>query len=199
MKARNRETQRRIAYEAARILTDNRLDDQTYAIQKAADRLGVNNRRLMPNREEVDSALREQQRLFRGNEQQMAVHIKRTAALQAMKKLEQFNPLLVGAVHEGTADLNSRIRLHLYASTPEEVAFCLMSMHIPWHERDCPIKFNDGSRKILPSYRFVANDHYFELIILPDTGLNIRPLDPQDGRPIKGMTAMQLKKLLNQR
>lgn len=199
MKAKKRETQRRIAYEAARILTDSRSDDQTFAIHKAAARLGINNKRLMPNREEVDSALREQQRLFRGGEQQTVVKKMRNAALQAMEALPQFNPLLVGPVYEGTADLNSRIRLYLFAPTPEEVAFSLMALHIPWHERDCSIKFSDGSRKAIPSFRFIADSNYFELLILPDTGLNNRPIDPQDNRPIKGVTTQQLEKLINQR
>ncbi|MDJ0805593.1 MAG: hypothetical protein QNJ78_02050 [Gammaproteobacteria bacterium] len=197
MKAGKREIQRRIAYEAARILTDYRSDDLIFAINKAATKLGVHNRRLMPNHEEVDSALREQQRLFRGTEQQSAVKNMRNAALPAMKALKQYKPLLIGPVYEGTADLNSRIRLFLFAPTPEDVALSLLALHIPWHEKDCSIKFTDGSRKIMPSYHFTADGNYFELIVLPDTGFNKRPLDPQEHRPIKGLTVQQLEKLLS--
>jgi hypothetical protein len=199
MKSKNREIQRRIAYEAARIMTEGRFDDQAYAIHKAADRLGINNKRLMPNHEEVESALREQQRLFRGGEQQTVVTNMRSAALKAMTALKQFNPLLVGAAFAGTADKNSRIRLHLHATTPEEVVFSLMELRIPWHERDCSIKFSDGSRKMMPNYSLIADGNTFELIILPDTGLHNRPLDPQDNRPIKGMTIQQLERMLTQR
>jgi len=153
----------------------------------------------MPTRDEVDAALREQQRLFRGTEQQAVVEKMRSAALQAMQALQQFKPLLVGPVLEGTADKNSRIRLHLFASTPEEVALRLMEMHIPWHEKDCSIKFSDGNRKNMPSFRFTADSDYFELIVLPDSGLNNRPVDPRDNRPITGATIPRLEKLLDQR
>lgn len=197
MKAKKREIQRRIAYEAARILTDNRSDDHTYAIHKAAVRLGITNTRLIPNREEVELALKEQQRLFRGSEQQTAVKKLRSAALQAMKALIQFNPLLVGPVYEGIADTNSHIRLYLFATTPEEVVFSLMELHIPWDERDCSIKFGDGSRRNMPGFRFIADGNYFELVVLPNQGLYNRPVGPQDNRPIKGTTIQQLEKLLN--
>ena len=181
------------------MLTENRSDDQAYAIHKAAVRLGITNKRLMPNREEVESALKEQQCLFRGEEQQTAVKKLRGAALQAMKALIQFNPLLVGPVYEGIADTNSHIRLYLFAATPEEVVFSLMELHIPWHERDCSIKFGDGNRKNMPGFRFIADCNYFELVVLPNQGLYKRPVDPQDNRPIKGTTIQQLEKLLNQR
>ncbi len=199
MKDGKREIQRLIAYEAARILTDSRLDDQNYAVHKAAARLGINNKRLMPAREEIDAALREQQRLFRGIEQQTVVEKMRNAALQAMKAMKQFKPLLVGPVYEGTADNNSQIRLHLFATTPEEVAFSLMELHIPWHEKDYSIKFADGSRKNTPSFRFTADGDLFELLVLPDNTRNNQPVGPQDNRPIKGATIQRLEKLLNQR
>ncbi len=196
MKAKKREIQRRIAYEAARVLTENQSGDQIYAMHKAAVRLGISDKRLMPNREEVESALREQQRLFRGNDQQTTLKKMRIAALQAMKALMQFNPLLVGPVYEGTADTNSHIRLHLFASTPEEVVFSLMKLHIPWHERDCSLKFSDGRRKTMPSFRFIADSNYFELVVLPNQGPHKRPVDPQDNRPIKGSTTQQLEQLV---
>lgn len=196
MKAKKREIQRRIAYEAARILTDNRSGDQAYAIHKAAARLGINDNRLTPNREEVELALREQQRLFRGSDQQTAVKKLRIAALQAMKALSQFNPQLVGPVSEGTADTNSHIRLYLFATSPEEVVFSLMKLHIPWHERDSSIKFSDGSRKTMPNFRFIADSNYFELVVLSDQAPHKRPVDPQDNRPIKGTTIQQLEQLV---
>ncbi|MBL3619539.1 MAG: hypothetical protein JMN26_17715, partial [gamma proteobacterium endosymbiont of Lamellibrachia anaximandri] len=113
MKANNRESQRRIAYEAARILTELRSGDYNYACQKAADRLGLGNKRLMPNRDEIESALREQQRLFRGEDQATALQHLRSLAMGAMGALARFKPLLVGPVFDGTADQNSPIRLHL--------------------------------------------------------------------------------------
>jgi hypothetical protein len=199
MKATKREIQRRIAYETARILTEYQSSDQAFAIQKAASRLGINDKRLLPNREEVSLAIREQQRLFRGNEQAAALQNLRIAALEAMQSLIQFKPLLVGPVYEGTADSNSPVRLHMFAETPEEVIFALSDLHIPWHERDRSMRFSGGSRKNMPGFQFNANGVMFELVVLPEQGPFSKPLDPLDHHIIQGVNLKQLKALLNQR
>jgi hypothetical protein len=199
MKAKKRDIQRRIAYESARILTEYQSDDQIFAMQKAAGKLGITDKRLMPNREEVDLALREQQRLFRGNKQQNALMKLRHSALEAMQALNRFNPLLVGAVYEGTADSNSRVVLHLFCDTPEDLVFALSELHIPWHERERHIKFRDGSHKYMPSFQFTADDILYELIVFTSKGPSNRPTTPIDNRPIQGANIKQLKLLLNQR
>ena len=123
----------------------------------------------------------------------------RAAALQAMRALQQFNPLLVGPVHDGTADRNSRIRLHLFADTPEEVAFALADLRIPWEAWDKPMRFGDGSRLNVPGFRFTAEEIPFELLVLPVRGNHSRPVDPLDNQPLKGTNTGQLASLLGQR
>jgi len=199
MKATKREIQRRIAYETARILTEYQSSDQAFAIQKAASRLGVSDRRLLPTREEISLAIREQQRLFRGSDQESALEKLRTAALQAMQLLVRFRPILVGPVYEGTADSNSPVRLHLFADTPEEVIFALADLHIPWQERDRLIRFSGGVRKNMPGFQFNANGVMFELVVMPEQGPYNKPLDSLDHQPIQGATIKHLKKLMNQR
>ncbi|MGD8588016.1 MAG: hypothetical protein PVG22_04210 [Chromatiales bacterium] len=199
MKAAKREIQQRIAYETARILTEYQISDQVFAMQKAASRLGINDKRLLPNREEISLAIRQQQRLFRGNEQESALVKLRNAALQAMQFLVRFKPLLVGPVFEGTADINSPVRLHLFADTPEEVIFTLSDLHIPWQERDRIMRFSGGNRKNMPGFQFNANGVMFELVILPKQGPFSKPLDPLDHHPTQGITSKQLKTLINQR
>ena len=199
MKADKREIQLRIAYEAARILTDNRSDDQSHAIYKAASRLGIHDKRMLPKREEVESVLREQQRLFRGSAQTTALGRLRMSALQAMKALEKFRPLLVGPVYAGTADSNSHVQLHLFADTPEEVVFALADLQIPWQERDRSLKFSAGSHKNMPCFQFNAGDTHFELVVLPSQGPYRRPLDPLDSRPTQGASIKQMALLLDQR
>ncbi len=195
MKANNRESQRRIAYEAARILTELRSGDYNYACQKAADRLGLGNRRLMPNRDEIESALREQQRLFRGEDQATALRRLRRLAMEAMGALTRFKPLLVGPVLDGTADQNSPIRLHLSADTSEEVIFALSDLHIPWDESQWRMKFGDGSKQTIPGFRFQADGTTIELVVLPTKGHFSKPLDPIDNRTTQGATLSQLKQL----
>lgn len=199
MKATKRDIQRRIAYEIARILTEHRSSDQAFALQKATSRLGINDKRLLPTREEIAQALREQQRLFRGIDQESALRTLRDAALQGMEALLQFKPMLVGPVYEGTADSNSPVRLHLFADSPEEVIFSLSDLHIPWQERDHSMKFSGGSRKNMPGFQFNADGVVFELLVFPLQGTFSKPIDPLDNQPIQGISSNQLKSLLNHR
>jgi hypothetical protein len=192
-----RELQRRIAYEAARIMTEYRSDNMAHACQKAAARLGVTWRQQMPTRDEIEEALREQQRLLRGDEQQQALNRLRRSALEAMQALHQFNPLLVGSVYQGTADTNSGIQLHLYANTPEDVLFTLTDMKIPWQERERTLSVSKGHRREVPSFQFTADGVHFELLVLSSEKPHMRPLDPIDNQPIRGATLEQLGALVS--
>ncbi|MBT2969235.1 MAG: hypothetical protein KME56_01890 [Candidatus Thiodiazotropha sp. (ex Ctena orbiculata)] len=196
MRTGKRELQRRIAYDAARILTELRSDNIAYACQKAAAKYGVTKRQLLPTREEVESALREQQRLLRGEGQADTLQALRQSALGAMQALHQFHPKLVGAVFDGTADSNSRVRLHLFAETPEELLFALSDMHIPWQEKQHQMQFSDGSRETMPCFLFSADGVGFELTLLPVQNSRNHPLDPLDNQPIQGATIKQLQRLI---
>ncbi len=190
-----RELQRRIAYEAARIMTEHRSDDIAHACQKAAAKLGVSHRQQMPTREEVEEALREQQWLFRGDKQQLALHQLRRSALEAMRALREFNPMLVGSVYQGTADTNSRVQLHLYANTPEDVLFALTDLKIPWQEGQRSLNFSNGQRVEIPSFKFTADGVGFELLVFSAETPHLRPLDPIDNQPIQGATLKQMDSL----
>jgi hypothetical protein len=191
-----RELQRLIAYEAARILTELRSDNIAYACQKAAAKYGVTKRQQLPSRDEVENALREQQRLLRGSSQSESMQTLRLSALNAMQALEQFQPMLVGAVLDGTADSNSKVRLHLFADTPEDLLFALSDLHIPWREKQHRIHFSDGSIESVPCFLFTADGVGFELTLLPAHNPRNRPLDPLDHQPIQGATLKQLQALM---
>ena len=195
MASGKRELQRRIAYEAARIMTEYRSDNIAYACQKAAARLGVSRRHQMPTRAEVEEALREQQWLFRGEAQQQALNRLRQSALDAMRALRRFNPILVGSVYQGTADANSRIQLHLHAETPEDVLFALADLQIPWQERHRTLSFSDGRRQEIPCFQFTADGVVFELLVLSSALPHAKPLDPLDNQPIRGASLKQMDSL----
>ncbi|EQD55462.1 hypothetical protein B2A_05712, partial [mine drainage metagenome] len=88
---------------------------------RAAERLGIHDDQALPRNDEIESALREHQRLFLGNSQIEALHARRLAAREAMRFLQRFEPRLVGAVLGGTADQHSAVCLHLFSDTPGEV------------------------------------------------------------------------------
>ncbi|MES9861599.1 MAG: hypothetical protein ABW157_06390 [Candidatus Thiodiazotropha sp. LLP2] len=188
--------QKRIAYEAARILTELRTDNIAYACRKAAAKLGVTRQQMMPSREEVEFALQEQQRLILGHQQPDALQLLRENALEAMQALKNFHPQLVGPVLQGTADSNSRIELHLHADTPEEVLFSLSDLHIPWQEKQRNLNFSDGSHETIPCFTFSAEEIQFLLVVFPTDSRHRRPLDPLDSRPYEGANLRQLKEIM---
>lgn len=196
MRTGKRELQRLIAYEAARILTELRSDNIAYACQKAAAKYGITKRQLLPTREEVERALREQQRLIRGEHQTGTLHALRLSALDAMRALVKFKPRLVGAVFDGTADSNSKVKLHLLADTPEDLLFTLSDLHIPWQEKQYRLLFSDGQKMTVPCFLFSADGVGFELLVFPAHNPRNRPLDPMDHQPIQGATIEQLQQLM---
>ncbi|MET0067018.1 MAG: hypothetical protein ABW076_11805 [Candidatus Thiodiazotropha sp.] len=196
MNHKKRELQRRIAYEAARILTELRSDNISYACRKAAAKFGVTRPQLMPTHQEVDEALREQQYLLRGEAQTDALWALRQSALDAMRTLQPFQPLLAGPVLEGTADINSHVELHLFADTPEEVLFALSDLHIPWTEKQRLLSFSDGHKEHYPSFQFSADNTRFELVVLPTRHARKRPLGPLDNRPQERVNLKQLETLM---
>jgi hypothetical protein len=190
-----RELQRRIAYEAARLMTEYQTDDIAYACQKAAAKLGVTRRQQMPSAEEVDEALREQQRLLRGEEQPVALQHLRQQAVLAMSALAQFDPLLVGSVYLGTADSNSPIRLYLFANAPEEVLFTLSDLKIPWRESQRTLAFRDGTKGVTPVFQIAVDGVAIELTVMSAEDIHKRPLDPRDRQPLQGINLKQLREL----
>jgi hypothetical protein len=112
---RTREVRVRIAQEAARLMSEHGIRDHGQAKRKAAERLGIRDEAAMPRNAEIDEALREFQRLFRGDVQPRVLHERREAAREAMRFFARFEPRLVGAVLDGTADEHSAVTLHLHS------------------------------------------------------------------------------------
>jgi hypothetical protein len=196
MKESSEALRRRLAYEAARIMADQRLPDARSACRKAAQRLRCGNPRSWPSREEVEEALRAQQRLFRGVEQRSALDALRSKALDAMEALAQFRPRVVGPVLEGTADEHSPIELHLFAEDPGLVAHRLNELGIPWRDGEKRLRFGRGDRRPAPIFRFLAGDTPVELVVLGVHGLRERPLAPGVERPMERAGTERLRRLL---
>src|SRR5436853_7647336 len=88
---------RALAQEAARLMAEHGIRDFLVAKRKAAERLGViGGVALLPKNSEIESALAEYQRLFRGASHLEALAAQRRPALAAMRYLRQFAPRLVG-------------------------------------------------------------------------------------------------------
>jgi len=188
----------RIAYEAARIMADQRLSDTRAACRRAALRLGCSNARQWPTPEEVGAALRAQQRLFLGAAQQKALVGLRTEALAAMEMFRVFRPHLVGPVLDGTADTHSPLELQLFVDDPSEVAARLIDLGIPWRDGEKPLFFPGGRRELVPVFTFQAGMTPVRLVVLGRGGLRLRPLAPGGRRPMGRADSRSLRRLMEQ-
>jgi hypothetical protein len=94
-----------VAHEAARIMREQGIKDYMLAKRKAAERVGVSNRSGLPGNEEVEAALKEQQRIFGGPEYENRLAMLRSTAGRAMRIFEDFEPRLVGSQRRQSARL----------------------------------------------------------------------------------------------
>ncbi|MGD8936876.1 MAG: hypothetical protein PVF07_10375 [Thiogranum sp.] len=175
----------RIAQEAARIMSEDGVQDFYAAKRKAAQQLGVPDTRNMPRNQEIETALQEYQRLFGGDKQTSHVRALREAAVQAMRFLAVFRPRLVGSVLSGTAGRHADINLHLFADTPEEVSLFLMDQNIPFQPSQKRLRVNRDTWEDFPAYEFLAGDYMVELVVFPREGRREAPRSPVDGRPMQ--------------
>jgi hypothetical protein len=111
---------------AARIMAESGVSWQE-ARTKAARRLSVSpGAASQVDEAEVLAALRSHQSLFLPDQGEYLRHL-REAALQAMRLLGDFHPILVGAVAEGTVTAHSPIELEVSADSEKDVEHLLLN------------------------------------------------------------------------
>jgi hypothetical protein len=109
---RSDQIRRAIAQEAARIMSEQGIEDFLLAKRKAAERFGVSDASVLPKNTEIEAALEEHHRLFDAHKHTDTLIELRRLALRTMHLLSEFEPRLVGPVLSGTASAHSEINLH---------------------------------------------------------------------------------------
>lgn len=191
-----RERRALIAQEAARLMQESGLRDYGAAKRKAAGRLGFRADAGLPDNTEVERALRERLALFGGDAQAQRLRSLREAAVEAMTFLARFQPRLVGAVLDGTADEHSPVCLHLFADGPDEVGHFLDEHRIPFDRSDRRLRLDPRRDALVPAYTFLAGEARFDLTVLPLDGLRQAPLDRSGERPMARASLAQARELL---
>jgi hypothetical protein len=184
----------RIALEAARIMAEEGIDEHGLAKKKAAARMGLAEHRNLPRTEEIEAALIEHHRLFGAADQPRRLAHLRKLALEAMRFLAEFSPVLVGGVWNGSAGKFSPIRLHLFPHAPEDVMRKLWDAHIPFEEKShCPPREEElpGEQ---PALHFYADGTRVELLLFPYAWKG-RVLRKKGGQP-NGGSIKDVQKLM---
>ena len=157
----------RIALEAARIMVEEGIDETGVAKKKAAVRLGVAAHRNLPRKEEIEAALIEHLRLYGQSDQAQRLAKLRSLALEAMRFLAAFHPVLVGGVWSGGAGKFSPVRLYLYPQTPEDVIRKLLDTGIPFEEKSHSLTRDAETLAGQPAFHFQVDGVRVELLLLP--------------------------------
>lgn len=121
-----------IAAVAARLIAQDGADYST-AKRKAARQILGEARAgtcLLPDNALIESEVRLYNALFLADTQPIRLFKLRTIALRVMEALEQFHPLLSGAVFNGTAGSHAEIHLQLFAESAKQVQLFLLDKNI---------------------------------------------------------------------
>ena len=185
-----------LAQEAARIMSEQGIDDYGLAKRKAAERLGASDIAVLPKNTEIEAALAAHQRLFEAHTHTSELSGLRRTALQAMRLLKRFDPRLVGPVLSGTASAHSEVNLHLFAEGAEPVALHLMEQGIPHRIAERRLRYEPNRLVAYPVIRFVAGDQPIDAVVFPVDGIRQSPASPVDGRPMRRADAAEVETLL---
>ncbi|HXE65667.1 MAG TPA: hypothetical protein VN630_01390 [Rhodanobacteraceae bacterium] len=188
----------RVAQEAARLMSEHGIRDFHHAKLKAAERLGILDTQALPRNLEIEQALREHQRLFLADRQPQLLQQRREAAVEAMAFLAAFEPRLVGAVLEGTADAHSAVCLHVHSDDPDAVVRYLREHGVPIEMQVRRLRYNRDEQPEYPVLLFSADDLPFDLTVLPRDALRQAPLDRTELRPMRRASLAQVEVLLAQ-
>jgi len=169
---------------AARLIAVDEALDYHAAKRKAAIRLGLSPNKNLPANHEIEKALIRYQNLFQTDTHESELWALRKQAIQAMKMLRQFNPLLVGPVASGTATRNSEIVLHLYSDQLEQIGLFLTDQGIPYSLAEKHVKINTAQSIIFPTYNFIADETSICLLVMSEKDKNLNPISSIDNKPV---------------
>lgn len=188
---------RALAQEAARLMAQQGIDDFLQAKRKAAELLGVDDAAVLPKNTEIETALRDYQRLFGGASHDEIIKEQRRTALLAMQMLNEFQPRLVGPVLAGTATDHSEINLHVFAEPPESVAMKLLDMGVPHAVRERRVRMDAARMLNVPVLRFLSQRWMIDATVFPVDGIRQSPYSPVDGKPMKRADTREVLELID--
>jgi hypothetical protein len=192
------QVRRQVAAEAARIIATEGQHNYHAAKKKAAERIGVSERLALPSNVEVKEALSAYQNLYGGEKHANNIGRLRETALEAMRLLDTFQPRLVGSVLDGTANEHSRIALHVFCDSPDEIVLHFLDKGLPFKQEQRQIRWHDGSHLTVPLIVIERGDALIELAVFPPLHIRQAPPSPIDGKPQKRASLADVECLLSE-
>lgn len=145
---RDTNLRRHIAYLAARLMAEDGGLDFGTAKQKAARQAGLSDANLLPDNQEIETALREYQGLYQKDEQPAHLRRLREIAVRVMREFAEFRPALVGSVLSGTAGQHSDVNLQLFADDPKALTLFLLNRRYRFEESSRRVRLGDQLHEV---------------------------------------------------
>jgi hypothetical protein len=190
------ELRERLAQESARLMIEHGIVDYGLAKRKAAERLSVSTLGALPSNAQIEACVAERQRIFDGDSHADRLWELRNLALRVMRQLEHFEPRLAGPVLSGTATGASRVEVHLFAASAEDV--CLVLEQHGYRLSHCAQRYRFGGGRLaqVPAYRFRTEGATVLTPVFPENGIREAPLSSIDRRPMARAALSEIEALL---
>ncbi len=188
------EQKRRVAREAATLLYFGAEKEYKQAKQRAAETLGTH---FLPSNLEVALELDKVAEENEGEHRKVRLVEMRTEALEVMKLLSSFCPVLIGSVWRGTIKQGSDIDIAVYTDTPDSVAEALKSGGVKIGRTQWTTVNKRGAT--LESYHIHAKTpkgHSLEVTVRSSEELGQKRRCETFGDEIRGLSVAQLEKVL---
>ncbi len=160
-----------VAYLAARLMAEEGVPDYATAKQKAARQAGLGDAAVLPDNGEIEEALREYQGLYQSEEQPAHLRYLREIAVKVMREFEDYRPVLVGSVLNGTAGQHSDVNLQFFTDDAKALTMFLLNRRY---------RFEEGTRSVRRAGRL--DDVPQITLAVEDANVTITVLDPGDER-----------------
>lgn len=160
-----------IAYLAARLMAEDGGLDFGAAKWKAARQAGLSDSNLLPDNQEIETALRGYQGLYQSEEQPMRLRRLREVAVTVMREFADFRPMLVGSVLSGTAGPHSDVNLQLFTDDPKMLTIFLLNGRR---------RFEESSRRVRRGDQWVDVPQFH--LDIQGTPVTLSVLDRDDER-----------------
>jgi hypothetical protein len=115
-----------------------------------------------------------------------------------MTFLAAYEPRLVGAVLDGTADVHSAVCLHVFSDDADAPSRFLHEHGVPLEMQSRRMRDSHSTQGDYPVLLFSADGLAFDLTVLPRRSLRQAPLDRTGDRPMRRASLSQLQTLLRE-
>jgi hypothetical protein len=191
-----------IALEAARLMYEEGVKQyftaKRIAARRTCGRVGGKRLRYRPNdlpsNGEIRDALLGLAELAEGSRRTRRLFAMRVTALEAMQKLERFDPRLIGSVSTGHVRRGSDIDLHVFADDPDPLVAHVRALGWTFDIERVSIIKGGKPRDFLHVH--VADVFAIELTVYPRRDIRTRPRSSTDGKPIVRLSTSALEALL---